>query len=110
MALDMSSATYARDEAGRKKLLTDLQGDISKAIKTVENESKTVEGTIQKYWLGADATQFIKSFKSATNEIATLYKQYNSMITAALNEDTKQFSSMQAKNANTIKSSIQGIK
>ena len=99
MAFNISDATYGRDSAGRKKLLTDLQGDIAAAIKVLQTEQQTVLGVVDKYWAGADATAFKKDFKKQTDQIASDFKQYSSAIETALSKDTKNFEKMQSQNS-----------
>ena len=108
MALEMKNATYARDTAGKKKLLSELKGDVNNAIKALEQTS-TVTNEVDKYWLGKDANQFKSSFKSSADEIKALYKKFNTLIENALADDAKQFGKMQETNSSEIAKNIQKI-
>ena len=100
MALAIKDATYARDVAGRKKLLANLQSDIDKAIKALTGtEYNTVKTTVNKYWVGEDAEQFKTNLQLSAKELEALFKEYKSTIQKALTADAKQFASMQSNNA-----------
>ena len=111
-SLTMSNATFARDEAGLKKLKANITGDIDKAIETLSNcnEYNNFLSTVQKNWSGADADKFIAQFKKAVSNLASTYKQYKSTVTAALDKDIAQFKSMQSTNASKIAGTASKIK
>jgi hypothetical protein len=103
MALDMSNATYARDESGRKKLIADLQGDLKTARTAITgNELTTLLKEVDKYWSGADATKFKNQIKTTANNIANDMKMFDKDLESALSEDTKSFSKLQSSNATSI--------
>ena len=104
MALSMGQADYARDAAGRKKLVSDLQGDIDVAIKALTGaEYNAVLQAVNAYWVGADAEQFKKNLKESANELAGLFKNFKSQIQSAADTDAKRFASMQSSNATAVK-------
>lgn len=111
MSLDIKNATYARDKAGKKKLVANLQSDIDAAIKVLTgNEYNQVRQVVSKYWVGADADQFRTNLQLSAKELEALFKTYKSTIQKALDTDTKQFSSMQSKNAATVSQARQAIR
>ena len=111
MGLEIKNADYGRSVSGRKKLLADLQSDIDKAIKALTgNEFNSVKSEVSKYWVGEDAEQFKTNLKLSAKELETAFKEYKSKLASALSTDSKQFASMQSKNAAQIKDSRKAIK
>ena len=111
MALEIKNADYGRSVSGRKKLLADLQSDIDKAIKALTgNEYNAIKTEVAKYWVGEDAEQFKTNLKVSAAECEALFKQYKSDLAKALSNDSKQFASMQKKNATQIQQSRKAIK
>ncbi len=111
-SLTMGNATYARDEAGLKKLKADITGDIDRAIKTLKNCNAydNFMSTIKKNWSGEDANKFIAQFEKSVSNLASTYKQYKSTVTAALDKDIAQFKSMQSANASKIDGTAKNFK
>ena len=111
MALEMKDATFARDKAGKKKLVANLQSDIDRAIKTLTGtEYNNVRQCVSKYWVGADADQFRTNIQLSAKELEALFKTYKQTIQKAMDTDTKQFASMQSKNASTVSQARQTTK
>ena len=111
MGLQIKDADYGRDVAGRKKLLSNLQSDIDKAIKALTGtEYNNVKTQVSKYWVGADADQFKTNLQLSAKELATLFKEYKSTLAKALDTDSKQFASMQSKNAAQVSQARTAIK
>ncbi len=103
MALDMGSATYARDASGRKKLIADLQGDLKTARSAITgNELTTLLKEVDKYWSGADANRFKSEIKETANKIANDMKQFDKELDSVINDDDKQFRKLQSTNASSI--------
>ena len=111
-SLSMSNATFARDEAGLRKLKANITGDIDRAINTLTscNQYNTFISAVQKNWSGEDATKYIAQFKKAVSNLASTYKQYKSTVTSALDKDIAQFKSMQSTNASKIAGTANNIK
>jgi hypothetical protein len=111
MALSINNASYGRDTAGKKKLVSDLQSDIDAAIKVLTGaEYNKVKTTVSNYWVGADANEFKTSLQLTANELAALFKTYKATIQKAMDTDSKQFASMQSKNASVVSSSRKAIR
>lgn len=103
MALNMSGATYGRDASGRKKLISDLQGDLKTARTAVTgNELTTLLKEVDKYWSGADADKFKTQIKTTATNIANDMKTFDRDLENSLNEDTKGFQKLQSTNASSI--------
>ena len=105
-SLSMSNATFARDEAGLRKLKANITGDIDRAINTLTscNQYNTFISAVQKNWSGEDATKYIAQFKKAVSNLA------KSTVTSALDKDIAQFKSMQSTNASKIAGTANNIK
>lgn len=113
MALEMKEATYARDTAGKKKLISDFQAEIDKAIKTMESEQATVIDTVNKYWLGKDADQFKKDFKENVANMKSDFTRLKKSLDSVLTSDAKEFEKFQsnlAKNLSGGSASTAGTK
>ena len=82
MGLTMSNATYARSTTGIKNLKANLIGDITAVTKKLTPTSdtyKTMVNTINNYWVGEDATAFLKDLEKqvdALNKNIANFKRY----------------------------------
>ena len=111
MALSIKDANFGRDKSGRKKLISNLQSDIDKAIKALTGpQYNTVRNTVTKYWVGEDADQFKANLQLSAKELAALFKEYKATIQKALDTDSKQFAGMQSQNAAIVSQSRQTIR
>ena len=100
----IDSMTYGRSDFGKKTLINNLIGDIDKAYKKMTGADRdTVLKTVDKYWFGSDSVAFKQKFEKDTNAIAKQMLQYKGVIESAINQDSFNFSKMQAKNVNLIK-------
>lgn len=74
MSLTMSNATYARSTSGIKNLKANLTNDITAVTRNLSPSSdkyKAMVNVINNYWVGEDATAFIKDLEK---QIDTLNK------------------------------------
>ena len=102
-SLNISSATYGRDTAGAKKLLTNLQDKLKVGTKALKGQAYTdVLNTVKANWSGVDADKFLSEFEAAVNEIEASYKSLNEVVQRAIEADAKAFASMQEKTATLI--------
>ena len=103
MALSIGSATYGRDTQGKKTLLKDLSNDLEAVRKELSgSEYKALTDTIDKYWVGKDATEFKNKIKTTINSIDAEIKKMKSTLENDFDTDTKGFAKLQSTNANTI--------
>lgn len=99
MALDMSSATYARSQSGEKVLYNDFAGDIDNIIKILNGDKYTTfKKTINAYWVGPDATDFLNDIEKTRQELQQKLNALKSQFQGALSADMKQFQQFQAQN------------
>ena len=98
------NATYARSKTGLNKLISNLQGDISRARKKVKGSEYTrFINTVRKNWSGVDADKFIASFKKDVDSASAAMGKYSKQIETTLRNDHAQFAKMQNRNASSIK-------
>lgn len=98
--LTMSNAQYARSEAGRKKLASNLQSDVDKARNIIKGkELENLIAAIRKEWSGEDAEKFIQKINSEVKNVAEECNKYKAKIQSDLDNDANRFASMQNKNA-----------
>ncbi len=101
--LNISGATYGRDTAGAKALISNLKGDISTAQKALTGaDYQKIITFVNQYWSGADATKFINEFKKTVQYISTQYGKINSLVDTMISADAKYFAGVQNANANSI--------
>lgn len=104
MSFGVNDAAYGRDINGARKLLTELNADIDKAIKSLIGSDYTkLRDVIKNNWQGDDATQFAKGLEVAINDITAEFKKYKKYLETAVEEDLKQFQQMQTQNASNLK-------
>ena len=97
MALEMNSMEFGRNEAGRKKLVTDIQEDIAAAKKQVSSETESLKKLIDANWAGADADKFKKKFQDNTNIIISNFERARTNIKTVFDEDARNFAKNQSK-------------
>ena len=104
--LEISNATYGRSAAGQRIIASNIEGDITRAMKAMDKSNKeyvTLVNTIKKYWTGPDANQFLKLLDDKRISIQNKMKTYKSTFTSALEADRNQFDRTQSNIANKIK-------
>lgn len=99
--LNMSSATYARDDAGLKRLKSEFQDDMRKARNALRNYNDVIRA-IDKQWEGVDAEKFKKNFAGTVDQIIKKVNTYEQKVLAALDEDARQFRANQSKIASGL--------
>lgn len=100
MSLTMSNATYARSTTGIKNLKANLIGDITAVTKKLTPTSdsyKSMVNTINNYWVGEDATAFIKDLEK---QIDTLNKNISNFKKYVDAFDTEQSAFMKFQTNN----------
>ena len=101
--LNMSNATYGRDTAGRKKLLTDLEGKINNAVKLLKGKEFTdIKNVVNANWSGVDADKFLDEIEADVSDLQNSYKKAFDIIQAALEMDAKNFAATQENVASSI--------
>ena len=101
MGISMSSATYARDDAGLRRLKGEFQDDMRKARNALRNYNDVIRA-IDKQWEGVDAEKFKKNFKETVDQIVKKVNTYEQKVLAALDEDARQFRANQSKIASSL--------
>ncbi len=99
--LNMNSATYARDDAGLRRLKSEFQDDMRKARNALRNYNDVIRA-IDKQWEGVDADKFKKNFKETVDQIVKKVNTYEQKVLAALDEDARQFRANQSKIASGL--------
>lgn len=108
--MELTSMDYGRSEDGRKKLASDLQNDIDAGVKALSGGSyDNVISTVRKYWQGDDADKFVDRFKKSSQDLAAKFKEYKNAIGTALDNDDKQFRTMQSTQASNVDSMISNL-
>lgn len=98
--LTMSNAEYARSEAGRKKLASNLQSDVDKARNTIKGRDlDNLITAIRREWSGEDAEKFIQRISTEVKNAAEECNKYKAKLQSSLDSDANRFASMQNKNA-----------
>ena len=97
--MGISNATYGRSQQGLAKVKQNLTSDCSKMANALTGaEFNKLISTIQQYWSGVDATDWINDLKSmvksAQNEVSKVSKNAQGM----LDTDFHNFKSFQTKN------------
>ena len=102
--LNIAGASYGRDSAGTRTVINNLKGDITDARRALTGaDYSRVISTVRQYWSGEDADKFINEFKKTVRYIDSQYSKFNGLIDSLFNSDKRQFTSMQATNAASIK-------
>lgn len=101
MGISMNSATYARDDAGLRRLKGEFQDDMRKARNALRNYNDVIRA-IDKQWEGVDAEKFKKNFKETVDQIVKKVNTYEQKVLAALDEDARQFRANQSKIASGL--------
>ena len=97
--LSIGSATYARSTAGKAKLKNDFSADIANLIKVLNGDKYAAfKKAINENWTGADATDFLNDVEKTRKDLEGKLNALKSKFNSALDTDSKQFSSFQAKN------------
>ena len=98
MAINMSTAEYARSKAAQTKLVAEYKADLSKIISAIDNGKKYQElvRTIDRYWAGADANKFKKNIADYRNNIKQAAKNAERALENALATDYSQFTKNQS--------------
>ena len=98
-----SGATYARSNAGMKKLIANLQGDIKKACDAMSGtEYNKFINQVRRNWSGVDADAFIKDFKKDIETAKKSIKAYSSQIQSTIERDNYSFRKMQKSNISKL--------
>ena len=101
--MSMDNFTYARSDAGRKKLIADLKADIEDAKRALKGtDYNTLKDSVNKYWVGTDKNKFVKMLDQSVADITKKFDQFKTQIESAINADAAAFKSMQASNAQSI--------
>jgi uncharacterized protein YukE len=101
MGISMGSATYARDDAGLRRLEGEFQDDMRKARNALRNYNDVIRA-IDKQWEGVDAEKFKKNFKETVDQIVRKVNTYETKVLAALDDDARQFRANQSKIASSL--------
>ena len=97
--LTIDGTSYGRSASGAKVLKNDFSGDIDNLIKILNGDKyANFKKTINAYWVGADATDFLNDIEKTRKELETKLKSLKSRFNAAIDADAKQFGSFQSKN------------
>lgn len=98
MAINMSTAEFARSKAAQTKLVAEYKADLSRIITAIEKGQKYQElvKTIDKYWAGADANKFKKNIADYRNNIKQAAKNAERALENALTADYNQFTKNQS--------------
>lgn len=101
MGISMNSATYARDDAGLRRLKNEFSDDMRKARNALRNYNDVIRA-IDKQWEGVDADKFKKNFKETVDQIVKKVNTYEQKVLQALDDDAKQFRANQSKIASSL--------
>jgi len=104
MGISMNSATYARDDAGLRKLKSEFSSDMTRTRNALRDYNNIFKA-IDKEWSGADADRFKANFKDTVEQIIRKVNTYEQKVLAVLDEDARQFRA----NQNRIASSLNKI-
>ena len=97
--LTIDGASYGRSASGAKVLKNDFAGDIDNLIKVLNGDKyASFKKTIQTYWVGADATDFLNDIEKTRADLEKKLRSLKSTFNGAVDADIKQFGSFQSKN------------
>lgn len=98
-ALSMSTATFARSVKGAGSLKESFSQSIDNLVKVLNGDKyAAMKKTIQSNWVGADATDFLNDIEKTRASLEKSLKALKTKFNAAIDADSKQFISFQAKN------------
>ena len=98
-ALTIGTATYGRSVKGAGSLKESFSQSIDNLVKVLNGDKyAAMKKTIQSNWVGADATDFLNDIEKTRASLEKSLKALKTKFNAAVDADSKQFTSFQAKN------------
>lgn len=100
MAITMQKATYARDDAGKKALKSNIQSifkEYRRQLTAVEHYT-SLDQDRRNLWSGTDSDQFWRTFQEKINKVKTSITKCEQTVLDAIDKDYNNFRNMQNNN------------
>ena len=105
MGINMNSAAYARDSAGKQKLKEECSRSFNYLKSNLRNCNAyhNLITTISNNWEGVDANKFKESVNSRINSLENSINDYEKKLLAAIDDDYNEFLRFQQANATNMR-------